>query len=92
VVEPIFREIEVSLDLYLRQSANIGKRLEKVILTGGAALLPYLSTFIANRFKLKCYVGDPWARTVYQSGLKRILNKIGPRMSVAIGLALRNMI
>ena len=92
IIDPILKEIEVSLDLYLRQSNNIGKRLEKVVLTGGAGLLPYLSTFIADKFKLKCYVGDPWARMVYQNGLKPILNKIGPRMSVAIGLALRSMV
>lgn len=92
IVDPILKEIEVSLDLYLRQSSNLGKRPEKVILTGGASLLPYLSTFIADKFKLKCYVGDPWARMVYQNGLKPILNKIGPRMSVAIGLALRSMV
>lgn len=92
VIEPILKEIEVSLDLYLRQSANAGRRPDKIILTGGAALLPYLSTFIAEKFKIKCYVGDPWARTVYQNGLKPILNQIGPRMAVAIGLALRSMV
>lgn len=92
VVEPILKEIEVSLDLYLRQSVNMGRRPEKIILTGGAALLPYLSTFIAEKFQIKCYVGDPWARTVYQNSLKPVLNQIGPRMSVAIGLALRSMV
>jgi len=92
VIEPILKEIEVSLELYLRQSANMGRRPEKIILTGGAALLPYLSTFIAEKFKIKCYVGDPWARTVYQNSLKPVLNQIGPRMAVAIGLALRSMV
>lgn len=92
VVEPILKEIEVSLELYMRQSINVGRKPEKIILTGGAALLPYLSTFIAEKFQIKCYVGDPWARTVYQNGLKPVLNQIGPRMAVAIGLALRNMV
>lgn len=92
IVEPIVKEIEYSFDLYLRQSDNIGKRPEKVVLTGGAAFFPFLAEYIADKFNLKCYVGDPWGRIVYQDGLKTTLHAIGPRMSVAIGLALRNML
>lgn len=92
IVEPIVKEIEYSFDLYLRQSGNVGKRPEKVVLTGGAAFFPFLAEYIAEKFNLKCYVGDPWGRIVYQDGLKSILHAIGPRMSVAIGLAMRNML
>ncbi|MEK7131193.1 MAG: type IV pilus assembly protein PilM [Patescibacteria group bacterium] len=92
VVDPIIKEIEVSLELYLRQTGNEGKRPEKIILTGGMALMPFLAKYIQEKFKIKCYVGDSWARVVYQDGLKPILRQIGPRMSVAIGLALRNTI
>lgn len=92
VVDPIIKEIELSFELYLRQAGNVNKRPEKVILTGGTAFLPYLSTYIAEKFKLKCYIGDPWSRVVYQQALKPVLHEIGPQMSVAIGLALRNMV
>ena len=78
--------------MFLRQSGNETKRPEKIILTGGGAIFPYLADYLAEKFKLKCYVGDPWGRVVYQEGLKRILNQIGPRMAVALGLALRNMV
>jgi len=91
-IEPIIKEIEVSLELYLRQINNINKKPEKVILTGGGAFLPYLTKYIADKFKIKCYIGDPWARVVHQQALKPLLRDIGPRMSVAIGLALRNMV
>ena len=92
VVEPIVKEIEYSFEVYLRQSGNLTKHPEKVVLTGGGAFFPFLAEHIAEKFKLKCYVGDPWGRVVYQDGLKPILHGIGPRMSVAIGLALRNML
>lgn len=92
VVDPILKEIEVSLELYLRQTGNEGKRPEKIVLTGGMALMPFLAKYIQEKFKIKCYVGDSWARIVYQEGLKPILRQIGPRMSVAIGLAMRNMV
>jgi len=92
VVDPIDKEIEYSFDLFLRQSGNESKSPEKIILTGGASFLPYLSQYIADKFKMKCYIGDPWARVVHQDSLGPLLHEIGPRMSVAIGLALRNML
>lgn len=92
VIDPILKEIEISLEVYLRQTGNEGKRPEKIILTGGTALMPYLAKYIEGKFKIKCYVGDSWARVVYQDGLKPVLRQIGPRLSVAIGLALRSMV
>ena len=92
VVDSIIKEVEVSLELYLRQTGNEGKRPEKIILTGCMALWPLLAKYIQEKFKIKCYVGDSWARVVYQEGLKQVLRQIGPRLSVAIGLALRNIL
>ncbi|KKW08253.1 MAG: Type IV pilus assembly protein PilM [Candidatus Kaiserbacteria bacterium GW2011_GWA2_49_19] len=92
VVDPILKEIEYSLEMFLRQSDNQNKRPEKVILTGGGALFPYLAEEIAGRFKVKCYIGDPWGRVVYQDGLRPILRSIAPRLAVSIGLALRNVV
>jgi type IV pilus assembly protein PilM len=90
VVDPIMKEIEYSFDLFLRQTGNERKRPEKIILTGGAGFFPYLSSLIGEKFNVKCYIGDPWARVVYQDSLKPILHAIGPRMSIAVGLAMRN--
>ncbi len=92
VIDPILKEIEISLEVYLRQSGNEGKRPEKIILTGGMALMPFLTKYIESKFRIKCYVGDAWARVVYQDGLKPVLRQIGPRMSVAVGLAMRDML
>jgi len=92
VVDPIMKEIDISFELYFRQTGNAGKHPEKVILTGGMGFMPYLAQYISEKFKIKSYVGDPWARVVYQEGLKSVLHQIGPRMSVAIGLALKNVI
>ena len=92
IIDPIIKEIEYSLELYMRQSNNQGRRPEKIVLTGGSAFFPYLAEKIGEKFKLKCYVGDPWGRVVYQESLKPILHSIAPRLAVAIGLALRNVV
>lgn len=92
IIDPIMKEIEYSFELYLKQSGNENKRPEKIILTGGGSSMPFLADIISDKFNIKCYVGDPWGRVVYQDGLKPALNKIGPRMSVAVGLALRKLV
>jgi type IV pilus assembly protein PilM len=92
VLDPVVKEIQYSFDLFLAQSGNEAKRPEKIILTGGASLFPPITRYLSQSTGLKVFVGDPWARTVYQDGLKTMLDAIGPRMSVAIGLALRNIV
>lgn len=90
LLDPIAKEIQYSFDLYLRQTGNEGKQPEKIILTGGSGLFPPIRQYIESQFPLKVFVGDPWARAIYQSGLKPVLDELGPRMAVSIGLALRN--
>lgn len=92
VIDPIIRQIEYSFGIYLSQTGNEGKKPEKIVLTGGASMVPYFSEYLSEYFKIKCYLGDPWARVVYQDKLKPLLNEIGPRMSVAIGLAMKNLV
>lgn len=90
--DPVIKEIQYGFDLFLSQSGNEMKRPEKIILTGGAALFPPFGEYIQDHFPLKVFVGDPWARVVYQQGLRRVLDRVGPGMAVAIGLAMRNIV
>lgn len=88
LLEQMAKEIQYNFDLFLRQTGNENKRPEKIILTGGSAFFPPILDYIAETFPMKVFIGDPWARTIYQSGLKPTLDELGPRMAVAIGLAL----
>lgn len=90
-LDPIIKEIQYSFDMYLHQTGNEQKRPEKIILTGGSSIFPIFANVLSKKFPMKVFVGDPWARVVYQQGLKPVLDEIGPRMSSAIGLAMRNM-
>lgn len=90
LIDPMRKEIQYNVDLYVRQTGNENVRPEKIILTGGSALFPPVVKLIAEAFPLKVFIGDPWARVVYQQGLQLLLNPIAPRMTVAIGLALRH--
>lgn len=88
---PILTELNYSANLFLGQKANQDKRLDKIILTGGGALLPQLADHLTKSMSLRVYVGDPWARVVYPEALRPVLNQIGPRFGVSVGLAMRDI-
>ncbi len=92
VLDPILKEVKYSFDLFLGQTGNEGKKPEKIVITGGSAVFPPLKIKLEKEFDMRVFVGDPWARIVYQQELKPLLSTLGPRMAVSIGLALRNII
>ncbi|MDD5290377.1 MAG: pilus assembly protein PilM [Patescibacteria group bacterium] len=89
-IEPIINEIKYCFDLYLSQEEK-GKRIEKIVLTGGSAFLPNLPEFLEKLLNIKVIIGDPWARIVYPMELKPVLDELAPRMAVAVGLAMREI-
>lgn len=92
LLKPIMDEVRYSFNLYQGQSeGGQQKRIDKIIVTGGSALLPRLPEFLTQAMNVNAYRGDPWARVVYPEDLRPILEEIGPRFSVAIGCAMRDI-
>lgn len=89
-INPIINEVKYCLDIYFSQS-NHSKTMEKIILTGGSSYLPDLPKYLTKLLDLKVIIGDPWDRVVYPMELKPVLDEIGPRFSVAVGLAMREI-
>jgi len=87
-VSAIVNEIKYTIGLYQNQKRG---SVEKIILTGGSAMLSGLPFYLSNVLDIKSFIGDPWARVVYPVELKPILNEIGSKMSVAVGLAMRDI-
>ena len=85
----IVNEIAFSLKLFLGLTEAQGKTIDKIILTGGGSLLPNLDGFISAKVNLRVFRGDPWARVLYPDAARQALDEIGPRFSVAVGLAMR---
>ena len=92
LMKPILSEIKYSFSLYQGQGdAGEQRRIDKIIVTGGSSLLPNLAEFLTQSMNVNAYLGDPWARVVYPLDLRPILDEIGPRFSVAIGCAMRDI-
>lgn len=91
VVLPLVNEIRYAFQLYANMELAQMKKVEKIILTGGSSHLPRIPEYLAETLDMNVYRGDPWARVVYPKDLSSVLEEIGPRMSVAVGLAMREL-
>lgn len=89
---PIIKEIEIVFETARRSALGMMSRPDKIILTGGASSYPGLQEKIESHFSVKTYIGDPWSRVIAPPGLRPVLDRIGARFSVAIGLAERMIV
>jgi len=87
-IEPIVTGIQYMLDFFRSQN---GGEVEKIILSGGGAMLLNLSEYLSKRLNTKVIIGDSWSRIYYPEELKPVISEIGPKLSVAIGLAMREI-
>lgn len=88
LLTPLVNEIQYTVGLYQTRS---GRRIEKIILTGGSGFLFNLTALLSTTLQMTVTIGDPWARVATPVDLSPVLQEIGPRMSVAVGLAMRNV-
>ena len=87
-IQPILNEIEYMLDFFV---TNYKGKVDKVILSGGGAMMFGLPEYLSKKLEMPVFVGDPWARVDYPAELKGVISEVGPRLAVAIGLAMREI-
>jgi len=87
-LEPIITEIQYMLDFFKSQN---GGEVEKIILSGGGAMLLNLADYFSKRLNIKVIIGDPWNRISYAPELKPVLAEVGAKLAVAIGLGMREI-
>lgn len=85
----VVNEMKYSLSLYQGQGKS---KIEKILITGGSAFLPSLTDYIARTLGIRAFVANPWARVSHPIELKETLDDLGPRMAIAVGLAMREII
>ncbi len=88
-VKPLLHEVKYALDMNLQESTEKPKVVDKVILTGGSAALAGIDKAMSEMLNMNVYVGDPWARIATPPESRAVLDEIGSRLAVAIGLAMR---
>ena len=88
VISPILNEMSYAMNLFKNKN---GLDVEKIILSGGSALLSGLVGFLSTELNKTVIISDPWQRVLYEPELKNVLDEVGSKMSVAVGLAMREM-
>ena len=84
----ILEEIKQVCNNFLRDERT---EVEKLILTGGSALLPGLKEYCESSLNLKAEIGNPFSGIVFPSVLAKTLEKMGPIYAVSVGMALREL-
>ena len=88
VINSIINEVKYILNIYQNQNNN---PISKIILSGGSSYILNLATYVQDIFNIKSYIGDPWARVVHPVEIDSLLKQLGPRLTIPIGLAMREI-
>lgn len=75
-----------------RYEGSCGIKIERVILSGGTALLPGLQEYVSSELGLTTIRANPFSKVEYPENLGFIINELGPMLSVALGLGVRGLL
>jgi type IV pilus assembly protein PilM len=87
-VDVITNEIDKSIKFF--QGRYNSSRLEHMIVTGGASVVPELPLYIANKFSLNVEIGNAWRNVAFASDRQNELAALSNQFGVAVGLAERD--
>lgn len=88
LIDPLLVEIRKISDEF---SQTEGKEIEEIYLTGGTANLPGLKEYFSEVLKKKTEIPNCFSDFLYPSALNETLFGMGPRFSVAVGVALEGL-
>ena len=86
-VNSLVGEIEKSIKFFKNRYHGI--ELSKIIVTGGASVLPEFPLNLANKFSTNVEIGNSWRNVSYPSSRQNELLKVSNKFSIAAGLAER---
>jgi type IV pilus assembly protein PilM len=88
-VDSLVSEIEKSIKFF--QTRYQGVALSRIIMTGGASVLPEFPLTIANKFGIGVEIGNCWRNASFPSDRQNELLAISNKFAVAAGLAERDL-
>ena len=88
-IDGLMAEIDKSIKFF--QERYPATKLERIIVTGGASVLPEFPLYVANRFGINVEVGNAWRNVNYPAERQNELMAVSNQFAVAVGLAERNV-
>ncbi len=81
-------ELEKSIKFF--QTRYTGSKISRIIVTGGASVIPEFPLYLANKFTLDVEIGNAWRNVGFSRERQNELLAISNQFGVAVGLAERN--
>jgi type IV pilus assembly protein PilM len=86
-VDLLMSDIEKSIKYF--QTRYPSKKLDRIIMTGGASALPEFPLYVANKLNIAVEIGNAWRNIAYPAEQQNDLLAISNQFGVAAGLAER---
>jgi len=88
LIDMVLREIQGIFSNFSQQEK---KEIQKVIIAGGAALLPGLKDYFKESLQKEVEIANPFQNIFYPPVLEDTLKEMGPSYSIAVGASLRGL-
>ena len=94
VAAALFNPLEVVISQIKRSLSFVEQKypkmsLRKAVITGGSALIPNMSAYLADKLGLEVLLGDPFYTFSRDKTFPEPLIRVSPRFATAVGLAIR---
>lgn len=86
-VDLLVNDIDKSIKFFQGRYPNI--KLDRIIVTGGASVLPEFPLYLANKFGLNVEIGNAWRNIAFPADRQNELLGVSNHFGVAAGLAER---
>lgn len=88
-IDALMSEVEKSIKFFSERYPSTA--LERIIVTGGASVMPELPLYIANRFSINVEISNAWRNVSFPAAMQNELSSVSNHFAVAVGLAERNI-
>lgn len=86
-VDLLVNDIDKSIKFFLGRYTGI--KLDRIIVTGGASVLPEFPLYLANKFGVNVEIGNAWRNVAFPADRQNELLAVSNHFGVAAGLAER---
>lgn len=87
-IDILVNDIDKSIKFFEARYTNM--KIDKIIVTGGASVLPEFPLYLANKFGINVEIGNAWRNIAYDSSRQNELLAVSNHFGVAAGLAERS--
>lgn len=87
-IDLLSTEVEKSIKFFVTRYPEV--KIERIIVTGGASVIPEFPLYLANKFGINVEIGNAWRNVSFARDRQNELLALSSQFGVAVGLAERS--